>query len=173
MHRRLALAIAVVTVAVLCAACGPTVPSTAPATATSTVGQYRLDLTIDKTTWRAGDLLTGSATLMNTGSAAVVAYGSGTGLLSFAFTEVGGSRQLFGVMTADCAPHDLPAGTPMTTKLSVNGGSSSGATDAWLAAADDPNGARRPAGMWDVGVRGTLSRATVAARPSTSSRPCA
>ena len=130
------------------AACAAPVPSTPPVTATAMSGEFRLDLTIDRTTWRAGDLVTGSAALTNTSRALVEAYGSG--LVSFGFKEVGGTREFGNVIPASCGPHELTPGQPLVVKLSANGASSSDGSDAWVAAANAPGGVRLPAGTWDV-----------------------
>ena len=132
----------------IAAACAAPVPATPRVTATATSGIFRLELTIDRTTWRAGDLITGSAALTNTGRALVEAYGSG--LVSFAFKEAGGTREFGNVIPASCGPHELTPGQPLVVKLSASGASSSDGSDAWVAAANAPGGVRLPAGTWDV-----------------------
>jgi len=57
------------------------------------VGQYRLDLTVDKSRWRAGEFVTGTATLSNTGSAPVTISGSSE-RIAFAYDEVGRARTI-------------------------------------------------------------------------------
>jgi len=148
MARRFALALAIV--ALLAAACGAAVPSTLPLSASAAADPYRLDLMVDKAIWRAGDLITGTSTLTNSGSASIVVFGSGMGLVSFEFKEVGGSRDLGNVMTADCGGHELAPGSPVTTRLYANGAASSDGADAWVGSVNDPSGARLPAGTWDV-----------------------
>jgi hypothetical protein len=154
---RLLRALALTVVAMLVAGCGAAVPSTLPLSATAAADTYRLDLIVDKAIWRAGDLITGTSTLTNTGSASTVVYGSGMGLVSFEFREAGGSRELGNVMTADCGGHDLPPGSPVTTRLYANGAASSEGADAWIGSANDPSGARLPAGTWDVIVRASFT----------------
>jgi len=152
-------------------ACGAPVPSTPPVAASTTTGIYRLDLTVDKATWRAGDLITGTSVLTNTGSTQTMVYSSGMGLVWFEFKEVGGPRDLGNVMTASCSGHDLAAGAPVTTRVYANGAASNDGADAWIGSVNDHDGARLPAGTWDVivhagftegecGGRGVLMSAT-------------
>jgi hypothetical protein len=130
------------------AACAAPVPSTPPVAASAASGVFRLDLTIDRTTWRAGELVTGSATLENTGRALMEAYGAD--LLTFEFKEASGTREFGNVIPASCGPHELAPGDPLAVKLSANGAASSDAGDAWIRSANDAVGVRLPAGTWDV-----------------------
>jgi len=142
--------LAVLALAVAVAACGSSAPSSRPATASAKSGDLRLDLYVDRSVWRAGDLITGTTFFVNTGGTPVVAYGSGMGLVAYAFTEVDGSRVLDNVMSADCGPHDLPGLDGQTYRLAASGATSSDGADAWIAAANDAGGAKLPAGTWDI-----------------------
>ena len=148
-HRRFR-AIGFLASALLLGACSAALPSTPPVSDSATTGVYRLDLTIDRTTWRAGDLITGTSVLTNTGSSQTAVYSSGMGLVWFEFKEVGGTRDLGNVMSASCSGYDLKAGSPVTTRVYANGAASNGGADAWIGSANDHDGARLPAGTWDV-----------------------
>jgi hypothetical protein len=141
--------LAVLALAIGLVACGSPAPSSPPATASVAHDPFRLDLTVDRTTWRAGDLITGSAMLTNTGTAAATLYGSSMGPVTFVFREVGGTRVTGNVMTADCGGRDLAAGAATTAQLHASEATSS-SDDPWIAAANDEHGAKLPAGTWDI-----------------------
>ena len=148
MRRRLVL----VLVAVVLAACGAApAPSPAPSPAAETDGPFRLQLALPRLEWHAGDAITGTATLSFTGSAPTTIQGSGSGVIAFSYVEVGGTRRVDPIWTADCGPHPIGPENPITADLSK-----SGAIDGTGPEADflrsffaDPQ-VRLPAGTWDI-----------------------
>jgi hypothetical protein len=100
---------------------GPT-SSPTPAQATDTQGKYHLVFELPKTDWRTTEAITGQATLSVVGSAGVDFGASGGGPLAFSFDEVGGSRHIHWVMTADCTTYRLDPGAPMSSPIKKSGG---------------------------------------------------
>ena len=154
--RRLALGLVLIA-AVL--ACGPS-PATPDSTSTSctgpcasawtTDGLFVLELALPRLDWKADEPISGTSTLTYRGPAPTNVYGSGS-ILNFAYAEVGGTRRVDPVWTADCATHAIGPATPISVELGKSGGVSD----------TDPNApflrsflfspdVRLPAGTWDV-----------------------
>jgi hypothetical protein len=128
-------------------------PSASPHASTS-AGLYGLDLQLTKLAWKVGEPMTGTATLSYAGGSHVNLDGSGTGLISFNYAEVGGNRKLEGVWTADCGPHDIGPASPITTPLTKDFGyQPDSGDDAWIKAILDGDGIQLPAGTWDITAR--------------------
>ncbi len=118
--------------------------------ASSTDGSFRLELVLPRTEWKADEPLTGTAILSFDGSGPTKVYGSGS-VLNFAYAEVGGTRRVEPVWTADCATHDLDPATPITKPVDKSGAASDGGPDtAWLHSFIVARDVRLPAGTWDV-----------------------
>src|SRR5436305_9286066 len=96
-------------------------PANGPVTASQTDGRYTLRIDLPKTSWIAGEDLTGAAALILQPGMDEMVSGSG-GLLGFSFTEVGGSRVMGPVFTSDCAPHPLAVAQPLVAPLAKSGG---------------------------------------------------
>ena len=112
---------------------------------------YVVTLDLSRDTWKAGEPITGAATLSLVQSAGVDLGGSGGGLLFFEYTEVNGTRHVEPAMTDDCRAYRLEGGTPMTAALSHSGGFYPEQPDfefnrAFLTAPD----VRLPAGDWEI-----------------------
>jgi hypothetical protein len=120
------LAAALCLAAIGCSATAPTpaapTPAPTPAQATDTQGRYQLVFELPKTDWRASDSITGLATLSLIGSGGVDFGSSGSGPIGFGFDEVGGSRQMGPVWTADCKYDRLESGQPKTSPITKSGG---------------------------------------------------
>jgi hypothetical protein len=140
--------IAALVVAAL-SACGAPAPPW-PSSASVTDRPFRLELVLPRVEWKADEPLTGTAILSNDGTAPTKVYGSGS-VLNFAYAEVGGTRKVEPVWTADCATHDLDPATPISAPLGKSGAASEGDPDtAWLHAFISAPDVRLPAGTWDV-----------------------
>jgi hypothetical protein len=137
-------------------ACGPsgvTPPDVSPdpATASMTIGRFVLDFTIDRTTVRPKDTITGLAKVSLLGPTGATVSGSST-MFGFEFFEIGGSnRHVVPVFDADCAPHRLTANGPLESPILVTGSAPQGDPNAawyreFLAAAK----VHLPIGDWDV-----------------------
>lgn len=123
-----------------------------PSTST-TDGPFRLELVLPHLNWTAGDAITGSAILSLTGSAPTTVYGSGSGVIGFVYAEVGGTRDVNPVWTADCGPHPLDPAAPITVGLSKSGAVDGSEPDADFLRTfllTDPGVIRLPAGTWDI-----------------------
>lgn len=153
LRRRVVLATLVVSIA----GCATPAPSPAPVlvAASTATGEYRLDVTLAKQHWAVGEPMTGSASLSRAGNAPVNLVGAGSGLIVFDFDEVGGGqRHLTAASTADCAPHPLTPGTPLTAPLDKSGGyDAADPSQSWLGAVLHASGVQLPAGTWDVTAR--------------------
>ena len=121
-------------------------------TAAVTDGPYRLELVLPHLDWKTDEAITGHGILGFDGGAPTTIYGSGGGVIAFAFDEIGGhNRHIDWVMTADCGPHALDPATPISVSLFKGGGFSDSDPDAafmrsFLA---DPQ-IHLPAGTWDI-----------------------
>jgi hypothetical protein len=126
-------------------------PSASPSQAMDTQGQFHLTFEMPKTDWHVGEAITGQATLSYLGSGGIDIGSSGAGPIGFEFAEVGGSRHMGGISTAELVVRRLDAGAPITSPIKK--------TVAWSSA--DPNGAfyqswfddpqlHLPAGDWTI-----------------------
>jgi hypothetical protein len=158
------LAAVVLALGVVLAACAgePSAPVGSPSAgpaghASATQGAFQLTFELPRTTYRAGEAIEGLAALAVVGGAPVPFGSSGNGPFTFNFAEVGGPRNVGGLMTADCAPYRLEPGRPMTSAITKSGG--------W--SGDDPNAPfysafladpviRLPAGDWTITAGATL-----------------
>ena len=116
-----------------------------------TQGRYQLVFELSRSDWRTTDSITGLATLSLLGSGGEDFGASGQGPIGFGFDEVGGSRHIGPVWTADCRYDRLVAGQPRTSQITKSGGFT----------AEDPNVAfyrsffadplvHLPAGDWTI-----------------------
>ncbi|HEY4752701.1 MAG TPA: hypothetical protein VIH37_05400, partial [Candidatus Limnocylindrales bacterium] len=128
-------------------------PATPPPPAAEVDGPFRLELALPRTDWRAGEAITGTATLSYAGAAPTTVYGSGVGVIAFSYAEVGGTRRVDPAWTADCTPHPIGPAAPITAELSKSGAVGGTEPDADFLRSfltTDPGVVRLPAGTWDV-----------------------
>ena len=116
-----------------------------------TQGRFVFDFTVDRTTVRPRDPITGVAKVSLLGPAGATVTGSSQ-MFGFEFFEVGGAnRHVVPVFDADCAPHRLTANGPLESPVLVTGSVPQG----------DPNAAwyrdflaarviNLPVGEWDI-----------------------
>lgn len=134
---------------------GPTTPadqSPDPTHATIEEGRFQLTFEVARTTLRPGDAIDGVATLRLLQPGPGALSGSGTGVLGFSFHEVGGAgRTVEPVFTADCVPHRIGVGTPITSTIVKSGAVSGSEPDAAFKRSflDDPL-VHLPIGTWDI-----------------------
>jgi hypothetical protein len=132
---------------------GPSATVPPPAPATQTDGPFRLELALPRQVWRATDVITGTATLSYAGAGPTTVSGSGSGVIAFAYAEVGGNRRVDPAWRMDCRPYPLDPTAPITAGLSKSGAFDGNEADvAFLRAflTTDPGVIRLPAGTWDV-----------------------
>ena len=157
---RLFLAIALCLMAVGCGAAAATSPagSTPVARASVTDGAFTLTFELPRADWRASDAIDGVATLSLASGDAIDLGGSGGGLLGFAFSEVNGTRHVEPVSTADCGPHRLEPGKPITSTIKKSGAFSADQPDADFYGSffADPV-VHLPAGDWDISAIATFA----------------
>jgi hypothetical protein len=159
--RRLVVA-AVLAVVAGCAGAPAGPPATLPSPAAEADGLFRLQLALPGLAWRAGRAITSTATLSYAGAAPTSVDGSGSGPIVFSYAEVGGTRRVDPVWTADCAPHPLGPAAPITADLSKSGAVGGTEPDADLLRSfllADPGVVRLPAGTWDITALATFSEA--------------
>jgi hypothetical protein len=115
-----------------------------------TDGPYELRFVLPHLSWRTGDAISGYAGLSLTGDAPTTLYGSGS-LFGFSYVEVGGTRRVDPVWTADCGSHRLDPATPLTSDLTKSGGVAGTEPDADFLRAflSDPL-VHLPVGSWDI-----------------------
>ena len=132
--------------------CSGTCPSSA-----TTDGPFRLELVLSRLDWKAGEPIHGTVILSFEGFAPTTIYGSGS-VLNFAYAEVGGTRKVEPVWTADCAIHALDPATPISEPLGKSGAASEGDPEtAWLHSFILAPDVQLPAGTWDVTALATFS----------------
>lgn len=125
--------------------CSGTCPS-----ASTTDEPFRLELVLSRLNWTTGEPISGTAILGFDGSAPTTIYGSGS-VLGFAYAEVGGTRKVGPVWTADCGPHALDPATPISEDLSKSGAIPNDGPDAdFLRSFLTGPDVRLPAGTWDI-----------------------
>jgi hypothetical protein len=133
--------------------CGsaPSTKTLAPSVVAAEVeGPYRLELVLAKPQWASDEPLTGTATLSFDGAGGTTIYGSGR-VLNFAYAEVGGTRKVDPVWTANCAVHELDAGAPISMAVTKSGAASADDPEtAWLHSFIMAPDVRLPPGTWDV-----------------------
>jgi len=123
---RFARVAALALVAVVAGCGGPSPSATAeastaslpsPARTQASDDHYLLSFELPKTTWHTNEAITGTATLTLVQPTTMTVWGSGTGLVGFVFDQVGDDKKLDWVRTADCAPRDLAASSPIVIGL--------------------------------------------------------
>lgn len=140
----------------LLVACGPAQGTPAPsaqpgAHAAQLQAPYLVTLDLPRDTWKAGEPITGAATLSLVQGAGADIGGSGGGLLAFEYASLDGLHQVEPVWTLDCHAFRLVADAPMTAPLSHSGGFAPELPDfeflrTFLTAPD----VRLPAGDWKI-----------------------
>jgi hypothetical protein len=142
-------------VAVLLAGCGgataPRVyqPSASPQPLVRS-GGFTLEITSPRDTWEAGEPIEVTATLTYLGAGSTAVWGAGSGPIAFGVREIGGTREMGALLTADCEAHEIGPGL-FVAEYGKSGG--------W--GPDDPNAAfyqeffgdpefRLPAGRWEI-----------------------
>lgn len=159
MRQLLAFALSLVIVAGCGSATDTAPPASsplAPVRAQDQQGPFRLVFELPSGTWRAGDPIDGIASLEVIGGG-VDLGGSGGGLLGFSFAEVGGSRRIDPIWTADCAPYRLEPGKPVTSGITKSGAFIPGDPNAdfYRAFIADPL-VHLPAGDWTISATTTF-----------------
>lgn len=120
-------------------------------TASATDGQFTLELVLPHLDWKASDPITGTAILSFNGTGPTTIYGSGNSVIAFGYAEVGGTRKVDPLWTADCAPHRLDPATPLNADVSKSGEIPNSGPDAdFLRAFLTAPDVRLPAGTWDI-----------------------
>ena len=147
--------ILVTALALVLISCGPA-PRPSPSEAEAVVafdeqGQFRLELELPKTTFAAGEPITGVARLQFAGPGGIEVAGSGGGLIGFSLIDVEGPRDVGGGQDASCAAYGLDPQTSFTTGLTKSGGfdANNPADDFAQAFLNDPV-YRLPAGTWEI-----------------------
>ena len=126
--------------------CSGTCPS-----ASTTDGPFRLELVLPRLDWKKDEPMSGMAILSFDGSAPTTIYGAGASVVTFAYAEVGGTRKVDPVWTADRAWHALDPATPINADLSKSGAMPDAGPDAdFLRAFLTGPDVRLPAGTWDI-----------------------
>jgi hypothetical protein len=100
------------------AGCSVSKSSSGPVRSQVSNTNFLLVLELPKAEWHTTEMIDGTATLTLIGLSSEAAWGSGMGIVGFQFAEVGGSRKLDWVRTADCVGHQLEASKPFVAKIS-------------------------------------------------------
>jgi hypothetical protein len=88
-----------------------------PAVAQTTKGPFLLQLELPRTDWRTTETITGDATLSLVGISSLQYGSNGNGPIIFSIDEVGGSRKVDPVITADCRYRTMDAAEPLVAPI--------------------------------------------------------
>ena len=141
-------------VALAAAACNPSSTTPAdvapdPGTASAIDGRFEVRFTVDRTTLRPGDDITGTAELWLRAGTTGALSGSSE-LFGFEFAEVGGShRGVTPTLPADCSPHQVGLDAPLTSPIVKTGGTG-GANDGFAREFLKGRAVHLPTGVWDI-----------------------
>jgi hypothetical protein len=113
-------------------------------------GDFTLEISSPRGTWHAGEPIQVTATLAYDGPGSTTIWGAGSGPIAFGVREIGGTREMGALLTADCEAHEIGP-EPFVADYGKSGG--------W--GPDDPNSAfyedffddpefRLPAGRWEI-----------------------
>lgn len=115
-------------------------------------GEFVLRIAAPRTIWAAGEPIEVTATLSYEGPLAVTSIGgAGAGPIAFSVVELNGTRRLDGIMTADCAPHEIGRQAPIVREYVKSGAINPGDLNEafYRTFLDDPE-FRLPSGRWQV-----------------------
>jgi hypothetical protein len=154
--RALSVLAAITVLALGTIGCGPSTTTPAdvtpdPATVSAIDGRFEVRFTVDRTTLRPGDNITGRAELWLKAGGSGVLSGS-SDLFSFEFLEVGGqNRAVAPVVSSDCSPHQVGSDRPLTSPIVKSGGVPDGNANADFVRQflEGPE-IHLPAGIWDI-----------------------
>lgn len=130
----------------------PTITPAIATMGTGEAGDFRLDLSATRASWRAEEAIDVHAELTYLGTAGKVVVGSsGSGLLSFSVTRLQDGMTLGGDTSTDCGDYVLKSGRPRSVAFTKSGGYGVKEPEpefygAWLG---DPL-LRLPPGTWSV-----------------------
>jgi hypothetical protein len=148
--------VAMVALALVAAGCGPSTTTPAdvtpdPRTVVAPAGRFEVRFTVDRTTLRTGDNISGTAELwMKAGGSGVLSGSSD--LFAFEFLEVGGEqRAVAPVVSTDCSPHQVGSDRPLTSPIVKSGAVVDGnANAAFVRQFLEGAEIHLPAGTWDI-----------------------
>jgi hypothetical protein len=137
------------------AACGdgtttPADVSPDPQTATVQQGRFLVNFTVDRTTLRPGDNITGTAELrLVAGQSGALSGGQQTFL--FEFVEIGGQNRVVEPLSdGQCAPHQIGLDSALVSPILKSGAASGGANAAFVGEFLKGDTINLPAGSWDI-----------------------
>lgn len=121
-----------------------------PQTASAVDGRYEVRFTVDRTTLKPADDISGTAELwLKAGGSGVLSGPSQ--LFSFEFVEVGGQqRAVAPVLDTDCSPHQLGQDKPLTAAIYKSGAPGAGPNADFVRKFLDGSTINLPAGTWDI-----------------------
>jgi len=129
-----------------------------PAVAEDASGDFVLTIRADSAVVPAGEPIDIETTLVYTGvQPTVEIWGSGGGVVAFSIRQIDGDLDVEGLMTSDCAPHELLRDEPLDVPFQKSGGwdpqdPGSGEIEAFIL---DPL-LRLPPGRWEITARATF-----------------
>jgi hypothetical protein len=122
-----------------------------PQTVSAIDGRFEVRFTVDRTTLKPGDNITGTAELWLKAGGSGAISGSSQ-LFSFDFVEIGGQqRSIVAVISADCSPHQLGTDRPLTSPVYKSGAmDGEGANAEFRRQFLQGDAINLPAGTWDI-----------------------
>ena len=122
-----------------------------PRTVTAIDGRFEVRFTVNRTTLRPGDNITGTAELWLKAGGSGLLSGS-SDLFGFEFMEVGGQqRAIAPALSDDCSPHQVGADDPLSSPIVKSGGVVDGNANADFVKQflEGPE-VHLPPGQWDI-----------------------
>ena len=154
--QRLRNVLARLAIAAIVIGCGPSTTTPAdvtpdPQTVSAPDGRFEVRFTVDRTTLRTGDNITGRAELWLRAGGSGALSGS-SDIFAFEFVEVGGqNRAIAPVVSSDCSPHQVGSDNPLTSPIVKSGNVIPGNANADFTRQflEGPE-VHLPAGTWDI-----------------------
>ena len=149
-------ALACIAIGLVAIACGPSTTTPAevtpdPQTVSALDGRFEVRFTVDRTTLRTGDNISGKAELWLKAGGSGALSGS-SDIFGFEFVEVGGqNRAIAPVVSGDCSPHQVGSDDPLSSPIVKSGNVIPGNANADFTKQflEGPE-IHLPAGTWDI-----------------------
>lgn len=136
--------------------CGPSTTTPAdvtpdPQTVSALDGRFEVRFTVDRTTLRTGDNISGRAELWLKAGGSGALSGS-SDIFGFEFVEVGGqNRAVAPVVSSDCSPHQVGSDNPLTSPIVKSGTVTAGNANAEFTRQFlEGREIHLPPGTWDI-----------------------
>lgn len=119
--------------------------------ATATCGQFQLELSFPRSTWRTAEAVDGRATFRYLGSGTGHWSGSSGGPVGFEYRQLDGKIDIGPAWSLDLVVHEIAASNPLVTSLTKSGGyTAEDPLASFYAAFLAEREVHLPAGLWEI-----------------------